>query len=59
MSLNVKLRRARRKPPPGWDAIESTLEEFEQKMRDAETDTHEGKRKTESVWPIFRVSFHS
>ena len=25
-------------------------------MRDAETESHEGKRKTESLWPIFRVS---
>uniref|UniRef100_A0AC35F6L6 Protein BUD31 homolog n=1 Tax=Panagrolaimus sp. PS1159 TaxID=55785 RepID=A0AC35F6L6_9BILA len=56
MSLNVKLRRVRRKPPAGWDTIESTMEEFEQKMRDAETDTHEGKRKTEAVWPIFRIN---
>uniref|UniRef100_A0A7E4VP76 Protein BUD31 homolog n=1 Tax=Panagrellus redivivus TaxID=6233 RepID=A0A7E4VP76_PANRE len=56
MSLNVKLRRMRKKPPAGWDAIESTLEEFEQKMRDAETDSHEGKRKSEAVWPIFRIN---
>ena len=24
-------------------------------MRDAETETHEGKRKAESVWPILRI----
>lgn len=46
-----------RKPPPaGWEIVESTLEEFEAKMREAETDPHEGKRKTEAVWPIFRAS---
>jgi bud site selection protein 31 len=56
MSLNVKLRRMRKKPPAGWDLVEPTLEEFEAKMREAEVDPHEGKRKTESVWPIFRVS---
>jgi bud site selection protein 31 len=47
----------RKKPPAGWDLLEPTLEEFESKMREAETDPHEGKRKTESLWPIFRVSF--
>ena len=25
-------------------------------MRDAETDTHEGKRRSESTWPIMRIS---
>jgi len=24
-------------------------------MRDAENESHEGKRKTESLWPIFRI----
>ncbi|CAG2174876.1 unnamed protein product [Oppiella nova] len=51
-----KVRRARSKPPPeGWELIEPTLEELEAKMRDAETETHEGKRKTESLWPIFKI----
>lgn len=26
------------------------LEEYEKKMRDAETESHEGKRKVEAVW---------
>lgn len=25
-------------------------------MRDAENESHEGKRKTESLWPIMRIS---
>uniref|UniRef100_A0A183CL75 Transposase n=1 Tax=Globodera pallida TaxID=36090 RepID=A0A183CL75_GLOPA len=57
MSLTTKLRRLRKKPPEGWDLIEPTLEEFEAKMREAETEPHEGKRKTETVWPLFRVTF--
>lgn len=57
MSLTTKLRRLRKKTPEGWDLIEPTLEEFEAKMREAETEPHEGKRKTETVWPIFRVKF--
>lgn len=55
MSLTTKLRRMRKRPPDGWDLIEPTLEEFEAKMREAETEPHEGKRRTETVWPIFRV----
>lgn len=51
-----KVRRARSKPPPqGWELIEPTLEELEAKMRDAETESHEGKRRTESLWPIFKI----
>ena len=56
MSIATKLRRMRKTPPEGWDLIEPTLEEFEAKMREAETDPHEGKRKTEGLWPVFRVS---
>uniref|UniRef100_A0A914NQQ1 Protein BUD31 homolog n=1 Tax=Meloidogyne incognita TaxID=6306 RepID=A0A914NQQ1_MELIC len=51
----TKLRRIRKKPPEGWDLIEPTLEEFEAKMREAETEPHEGKRRTETVWPVFRI----
>ena len=51
-----KIRKARGKPPPeGWDLIEGTLEEIEGKMREAEADSHEGKRKAESLWPIFKI----
>ncbi|ORX87304.1 G10 protein [Anaeromyces robustus] len=51
-----KIRRSRTKrPPAGWELIEPTLKELEKKMRDAENESHEGKRKTESLWPIFRI----
>jgi len=51
-----KIRRLKSKPPPdGWELIEPTLEELEAKMRDAETESHEGKRRTESLWPIFKI----
>ena len=50
-----KVRRSRKKPPEGWELIEPTLDELEQKMREAETESHEGKRKVESVWPIFKI----
>ena len=54
-----------KKPPEGWDDIEPTLMEFEQRMRDgnfysvltlAENETHEGKRRSESIWPIFQIN---
>jgi bud site selection protein 31 len=51
-----KIRRARGKPPPeGWELIETTLEELEGKMREAESESHEGKRRQESLWPIFKI----
>ncbi|CAK9252533.1 unnamed protein product [Sphagnum jensenii] len=51
-----KVRRNRSKPPPeGWELLEPTLEELEARMRDAETESHEGKRRTESLWPIFKI----
>jgi len=44
------------KPPPdGWDLIEPTLDEIEGKMREAELAPHEGKRKVETLWPIFKI----
>lgn len=80
-SVMPKVRRSRKSPPEGWELIEPTLEELEQKMREgnfilfeinmyvfcydsvsltfssftAETEPHEGKRKQESLWPIFKI----
>ena len=50
-----KVRRSRKSPPEGWELIEPTLEELEGKMREAETESHEGKRKSEALWPIFKI----
>ncbi|PRP84075.1 hypothetical protein PROFUN_04066 [Planoprotostelium fungivorum] len=50
-----KVKTSRTKYPEGWDDIEPTLTEFTQKMKDAENEPHEGKRKAESVWPILRL----
>ncbi|XP_015781551.1 protein BUD31 homolog [Tetranychus urticae] len=47
--------RIRGTPPDGWDLIEPTFEELEAKMREAEREPHEGKRRTESLWPIFKI----
>mmetsp|Transcript_34018 Transcript_34018/g.47129 ORF Transcript_34018/g.47129 Transcript_34018/m.47129 type:complete len:158 (-) Transcript_34018:163-636(-) len=51
-----KVRTSKTKYPEGWELIEPTLRELETKMRDAEVDSHEGKRKCESLWPIFRLA---
>lgn len=32
------------------------LDDYAKRMRDAENESHEGKRKTESLWPIMRIS---
>ena len=32
------------------------LEDYAKKMRDAENESHEGKRKAESLWSIMRIS---
>ena len=37
------------------DLIEPTLDEIEGKMREAELAPHEGKRKVETLWPIFKI----
>ena len=47
--------RSRKKMPAGWDAIEPTLLELQQKMRDIENEPYEGKRKPEVLWPIYKT----
>ena len=52
-----KIRTTRTKAPPeGYDEIETILDDYAKKMRDAENEDHEGKRKAESLWPIMRIS---
>ena len=50
-----RVRRNKQPPPDGWEMIEPTIEELDRKLREAETDPHEGKRKVEAEWPIFRI----
>ena len=47
--------RSRKKMPAGWDQIEPTLLELQQKMRDIENAPYEGKRKPEVLWPIHKT----
>lgn len=51
----LKRKLKNKKPPEGWDMIEEVIEDFEQQMKDAVADEHEGKRKCEANWKIHRI----
>ncbi|CAN6485696.1 unnamed protein product [Victoria cruziana] len=51
-----KIKRNGVKFPEGWELIEPTLRDLESQMREAENDPHDGKRKCEALWPIFRIN---
>ncbi|CAN1134896.1 Protein argonaute MEL1 [Linum perenne] len=51
-----KVKTNRVKYPEGWELIEPTLRELQGKMREAENETHDGKRKCEALWPIFKIA---
>lgn len=53
MSLRRKLKN--KKPPEGWELIEEVVEDFEQQMKEAVNEEHEGKRKAELNWKIHRI----
>ena len=53
---SIRSARSRKTPPDGFDDIEDTLLEFGNKMKDAENSSHEGKKKHETLWPIFQIS---
>eukprot|EP01017_Pseudomicrothorax_dubius_P029371 TRINITY_DN3564_c0_g1_i6.p1 TRINITY_DN3564_c0_g1~~TRINITY_DN3564_c0_g1_i6.p1 ORF type:complete len:148 (+),score=16.93 TRINITY_DN3564_c0_g1_i6:162-605(+) len=44
-----------KRAPEGWEIIEPTLTELNNQMRDAENEPHEGKRKSETLWTIYRL----
>jgi bud site selection protein 31 len=41
----------------GLMRIRDILEDYEKKMRDAESESHEGKRRVESVWYVITITF--
>ncbi|KAL9686397.1 hypothetical protein QQ045_023855 [Rhodiola kirilowii] len=51
-----KVKTNRVKYPEGWELIEPTIRELQAKMREAENDPHDGKRKCEILWPIFKIA---
>jgi len=53
----VRTARASKKAPPeGFEDIEDTLLEFQNKMKDSENASHEGKKKYEMTWPVFQIT---
>ncbi|KKY25451.1 putative cell cycle control protein cwf14 [Phaeomoniella chlamydospora] len=52
----IRSARNRKPPPDGFEDLEDTLLEFSNKMKDAENASHEGKKKHETLWPIFQIS---
>ena len=51
----AKVQRSQKAPPIGWELSEQTWDELDQKMKEAKAEPHDGKRKVESLWPIFRT----
>jgi len=41
--------------PEGFEMIEDVIDDFEQQMREAVNEEHEGKRKNEGNWKIHRL----
>ncbi|KAK6126338.1 hypothetical protein DH2020_039910 [Rehmannia glutinosa] len=56
VEIMPKVKTNRVKYPEGWELIEPTLRELQAKMREAENDPHDGKRKCEGLWPIFKIA---
>ena len=50
-----RIRRKRTKTPKGFEVLEDKLDEFEERMRDAVLESHDGKRKAETTWPIIKI----
>lgn len=48
--------RNRKPPPAGFTDLEDTLLEFSNKMKDAQSDSGQGKKRHETLWPIMQIS---
>jgi len=55
--MSLKVRLASKRKPAGWSEIEEALYQFEDRLREAVDDPHEGKRKCEANWPIHRIHY--
>ncbi|GAB4819115.1 hypothetical protein N2152v2_006161 [Parachlorella kessleri] len=53
--MSYRRRLKNKKPPEGWELIEEVVEDFEQQMKEAVNEEHEGKRKAEMTWKIHRI----
>jgi|TARA_B110000003_G_scaffold60163_1_gene60337 bud site selection protein 31 len=53
--MSFRRRLKGKQPPEGFDMIEHAIEDFENQMKDAVNEEHEGKRKNELSWRIHRI----
>lgn len=51
----IRRRLKGKKAPKGWEQMEEAIEDFEQQMKEAVNEEHEGKRKCELTWKVHRV----
>jgi bud site selection protein 31 len=47
----------KKKPPPGFDIVEPTLEALEHELRDKIKETNDTIRKKESMWPVHQIGW--
>lgn len=52
----IRSARTKKPPPPGFEDIEDTLLAYANRMRDAQQSPTDGKKKHETLWPIFQIS---
>jgi bud site selection protein 31 len=52
----VRSSRNKKPPPSGFTDIEDTLLDYTNKMRDAQNASTAGKKKHETLWPIFQIT---
>ena len=55
--MSLKVRLGSKRKPAGWELVEEPLMQFEERLREAVDDPHEGKRKCEAAWPIHRIHY--
>ena len=48
--------RNRKPPPEGFSDLEETLLTFSNKLKDTEAASSDGKKRHESLWPIFQIT---
>jgi bud site selection protein 31 len=53
--MSFRRRLKNKRVPEGFEMIEDVIDDFEQQMRDAVNESHEGKRKNETTWKIHRL----
>lgn len=53
--MSFRRRLKNKRVPEGFEMIEDVIDDFEQQMREAVNEEHEGKRKNEGNWKIHRL----